>query len=95
MKASIDGIVVADAPESELIGIEAIGRRVPRLSPKCRMRRRRACRRGWGPLCLPTLSTHGYEVMRRDAIPEMSAVPGRVPVALGGRADAALEGPGD
>jgi hypothetical protein len=25
-------------------------------------------------LCLPMLSTHGYEVMRRDAIPEMSAV---------------------
>jgi len=27
-----------------------------------------------GLLCLPTLSTHGYEVIRRDAIPEMSAV---------------------
>jgi len=28
------------------------------------------CRRAW--LCLPTLSTHGSEVIRRDAIPEMS-----------------------
>ena len=27
-----------------------------------------------GLLCLPTLSTHGYEVIRRDAIPEMSEV---------------------
>jgi hypothetical protein len=27
-----------------------------------------------GLLCLPTLSTHGSEVMRCDAIPEMSAV---------------------
>ncbi|HET7668518.1 MAG TPA: M20/M25/M40 family metallo-hydrolase [Mycobacterium sp.] len=27
-----------------------------------------------GLLCLPTLSTHGYEVIRRDAIPAMSAV---------------------
>jgi putative aminopeptidase FrvX len=27
-----------------------------------------------GLLCLPTLSTHGYEVIRRDAIPEMTAV---------------------
>lgn len=27
-----------------------------------------------GLLCLPTLSTHGYEVIRRDAIPEMSSV---------------------
>jgi len=27
-----------------------------------------------GLLCLPTLSTHGYEVIRRDAIPEVSAV---------------------
>jgi putative aminopeptidase FrvX len=27
-----------------------------------------------GLLCLPTLSTHGYEVIRRDAIGEMSAV---------------------
>jgi putative aminopeptidase FrvX len=27
-----------------------------------------------GLLCLPTLSTHGYEVIRRDAIAEMSAV---------------------
>jgi putative aminopeptidase FrvX len=27
-----------------------------------------------GLLCLPTLSTHGYEVIRREAIPEMSAV---------------------
>jgi putative aminopeptidase FrvX len=25
-------------------------------------------------LCLPTLSTHGYEVIRRDAIPAMSDV---------------------
>jgi hypothetical protein len=27
-----------------------------------------------GAACLPTLSTHGYEVIRRDVIPEMSAV---------------------
>jgi hypothetical protein len=27
-----------------------------------------------GLLCLPTLSAHGYEVIRRRAIPEMSAV---------------------
>jgi hypothetical protein len=27
-----------------------------------------------GAACSLTLSTHGYEVIRRDAIPEMSAV---------------------
>ncbi|OBF62885.1 hypothetical protein A5753_14055 [Mycobacterium sp. 852002-51971_SCH5477799-a] len=27
-----------------------------------------------GLLCPPTLSTHGYEVIRRDTIPEMRAV---------------------
>jgi putative aminopeptidase FrvX len=27
-----------------------------------------------GMLCVPTLSTHGYEVIRRQAIPEMAAI---------------------
>jgi hypothetical protein len=33
-----------------------------------------------GLLCLPTLSTYGYEVMRRDAIPEMSGGARRIPL---------------
>ncbi len=35
-----------------------------------------------GLLCLPTLSPHGYEVIRRDGIGEMSAGPRRIPAAL-------------
>jgi putative aminopeptidase FrvX len=35
-----------------------------------------------GLLCLPTLSTHGYEVIAREAIAAMADVPGRVPAAL-------------
>jgi hypothetical protein len=38
------------------------------------MQRRAAYRRGLGAACLPTLSTHGSEVIRRDVIPEMRAV---------------------
>jgi hypothetical protein len=35
-----------------------------------------------GLLCLPTLSTHGYEVIRRKAIPRNDSSPGRVPAAI-------------
>jgi hypothetical protein len=38
------------------------------------MQRGRACRCGRPCCAWPTLSTHGYEVIRRDAIAEMSAV---------------------
>jgi putative aminopeptidase FrvX len=53
------------SPQAEVLGAfesDASHAKASGLSPRA------------GLLCLPTLSTHGYEVMRRDAISEMSAV---------------------